>query len=36
VGRATFEEACSRYPFKAFNWIAVPSERVSTGLKTGL
>lgn len=29
VGRAEFEEASSRYPFKAFNWVAVPGNRVS-------
>jgi FkbM family methyltransferase len=28
VGRAEFEDACSRYPFKAFNWVAVPGDRV--------
>jgi FkbM family methyltransferase len=35
AGRAAFEEACTRYPFTAFNWIALPDPRPPAGSPHG-
>lgn len=36
VGREEFQEGSSRYPFRAFNWLAVPSERIAQDREAAL